>query len=143
MAELKVYGVGIPTADPELKHIGENNTPVCNVNLAFNRSFRKNDDWVKETTFMRSQTFGKRGTKMSEIVKKGCPVYVEGHITQNNWKSENGEPRMALVLTIRDFQVCQKFNKNNGNNNNNNNNNDNPENVPVNASSSDNDGIPF
>lgn len=136
MAELKVHGVGIATVDPELKHIGPKKTAVCNVNLAFNRSFKKGDDWEKETTYMRTQIFGNRAEMMASLVKKGTPVFVDGYIAQNNWTNDAGEKRMAFVLTIREFQVCQKFSKNeNGNGS--------SEKVPVNTSVGDNDDIPF
>ena len=138
MAELKVHGVGIATADPELKRIGEKNTPVCNVNLAFNRSFKKGDEWEQETAFMRIQVFGNRAERMASSVKKGTPVFVDGHITQNNWVNDAGEKRMALVLTVRDFQICQKIPKNGKGKSN-----DNSPQVPVNASTGENDEIPF
>ena len=136
MAELKVHGVGIATADPEFKRIGEKNTPVCNVNLAFNRSFKKGDEWEKETAYMRAQVFGNRAERMAETVKKGSPVFVDGYVSQNNWTNDKGEKRSTLVLSIRDFQVCEKFSKKTSPT-------ENQENVPVNASTGSNDDIPF
>ena len=134
MAELKVHGVGIATADPEFKLIGIKNTPVCTVNLAFNRSFKKGDEWEQETTYIRAQVFGNRAERMSEIVKKGLPIFVDGHISQNNWENKEGEKRSVLILSVRDFQVCQKFAKSEPKT---------QEDVPVNANTGGDDDIPF
>ncbi len=141
MAELNVHGVGVATADPELKFIGDDKTPVCNVNLAFNRSYKKkgSDKWEQETAFMRAQVFGRRAETMAGLVKKGLPVYINGHVTQSNWTSEAGDKRMALLITVHDFQMCQKFVKSN---NNNSSSNEPKQEVPVNVPNTD-DDIPF
>ncbi len=139
MAELKVHGVGVATADPELKYIGVNKIPVCNVNLAFNRSFKKADsnEWEKETAYMRAQIFGRRAESMADLVKKGSPVFVDGYMVQNNWENAEGEKRMAFVVTVREFYLCKKFTKND--------NEDTPkqEKVLVNTGTSTDDEIPF
>jgi single-strand DNA-binding protein len=136
MAELKVYGVGIVRVDLELSYIGPNKTPVCNVNLAFNRSYKKDEDWKQETTYLRAQVFGNRAEKMAELLKKGQPVYVDGYLVQNNWTDKEGNKRTTFVATVREFQLCQKFEKNG--------NNKQEERVPVNASTGDeNADIPF
>ncbi len=108
MAELKVHGVGVATADPELKFIGDKKTPVCNVNLAFNRSFKKGDDWEQETSFMRVQMFGKRGERLAEMAKKGSLVYIEGYIVQNSWVNKEEEKRTMLLINGTNFQICVK-----------------------------------
>jgi len=86
MAELMVTGVGVATADPELRNVGQNGTMVCTVNLAFNRSFRKRDDkeWQNEVCFVRAQVWGARANKMAELVKKGQPIYVCGYLKQDS-----------------------------------------------------------
>ncbi len=108
MAELKVHGVGTATADPELKFIGDRNTPVCNVNLAFNRSFKKGEKWEKEVAFMRVQMFGKRAEKLAEMAKKGSLVFIEGYIVQQTWMNKDDEKRTMLVVNGTNFQICVK-----------------------------------
>ena len=112
MAELMVYGVGVATADPELKHVGDNKTAVCTVNLAFNRSFRnKEDKWQSEPCFVRAQVWGGRAERMAELVKKGQPIYVCGYMKQDSWENDDGQKRVAYSISIRDFQLCEKNNK--------------------------------
>lgn len=118
MAELSVTGVGVATADSELRHVGQNSTAVCSVNLAFNRSFKdkKTDQWQQEATFVRVQVWGGRAEKMSELVKKGQPVYVTGYLKQDSWETDEGVKKIAYTINARDFQLCVKNGKRTSNN---------------------------
>lgn len=111
MAELSVCGVGVATADSELRHVGQNNTAVCTVNLAFNRSFQdKEKNWQKEPCFLRAQVWGARAERMAELVKKGQPLYVCGYMKQDSWEKD-GQKRVSFSITLRDFQLCEKNGK--------------------------------
>lgn len=111
MAELGVFGIGVATADPELRTVGGNNTSVCSVNLAFNRSYKdKNDKWQQEPCFLRAQVWGARADRMAELVKKGQPIYVCGHMKQDSWEKD-GQKRVSYTLVLRDFQLCVKNGK--------------------------------
>jgi len=111
MAELGVFGVGVATADPELRYVGQNNTAVCTVNLAFNRSYQDKDKkWQQEPCFLRAQVWGARADRMAELVKKGQPIYVCGYMKQDSWEKD-GQKRISFSITLRDFQLCEKNGK--------------------------------
>ena len=111
MAELGVFGVGVATADPELRYVGQNNTAVCTVNLAFNRSYQDKDKkWQQEPCFLRAQVWGARADRMAELVKKGQPIYVCGYMKQDSWEKD-GQKRVSFSITLRDFQLCEKNGK--------------------------------
>lgn len=111
MAELGVFGVGVATADPELRQVGEKKTSVCTVNLAFNRSYKdSNGEWQTEPCFLRAQVWGARAERMAELVKKGQPIYICGYMKQDTWEQE-GKKRVSHSVTLRDFQVCTKNGK--------------------------------
>lgn len=114
MAELGVFGIGVATADPELRMVGQKNTPVCTVNLAFNRSFQQGQgqdrEWKTEACFLRAQVWGARAEKMAELVKKGQPIYVCGYMKQDSWEKD-GQKRVSYSITLRDFQLCVKNGK--------------------------------
>ncbi len=113
MAELGVFGVGVATADPELRQVGEKNTSLCTVSLAFNKSFQDKDgEWQNEPCFLRAQVWGKRADKMAELVKKGQPIYVSGYMKQDSWEKD-GQKRVSYSITLRDFQLCTKSAKKN------------------------------
>lgn len=112
MAELGVFGVGVATKDPELRTVGQNNTQVCTVNLAFNRSYQdKEKKWQNEPCFVRAQVWGARAERMAELVKKGQPIYICGYLKQENWETDKGEKRTSYTINLRDFQLCVKNGK--------------------------------
>lgn len=112
MAELGIFGVGVATADPELRTVGQNNTSVCTVNLAFNRSYQDKDrKWQSEPCFLRAQVWGARADRMAELVKKGQPIYVCGYMKQDSWEADDGKKRVSYSITLRDFQLCIKNGK--------------------------------
>lgn len=113
MAKLNVFGIGTATADPELRQVGENQTMLCTVNLAFNRSYKKGDEWKQDPTYIRAQIWGNRAEKFAELVKKGSPVYVDGYLGQSNWETNDGQRRTAHMLCIDSFQVCERFSNGN------------------------------
>lgn len=138
MAELSVFGVGVATADPELRSVGQNNTSVCTVNLAFNRSYQDRDKkWQQEPCFLRAQIWGARADRMAEFVKKGQPIYICGYMKQDSWTNDDGQKRVAYSVTLRDFQLCVKNGKKKSD----------PKaqdtTVPAVSSTKDNDDIPF
>jgi single-strand DNA-binding protein len=110
MGELDCCGVGVATADAELRTVGAKGTPVCSVNLAFNRSYKNSDGgFDKEVCFLRAQVWGARAETMAELVKKGQPVYVKGHMKQDTWDDrETGQKRVSFSLNLRDFQLCTR-----------------------------------
>lgn len=114
MAAMTVYGLGVATADAELKYVGDKKSAVCSVNLAFNRNWKDGKgEWQKEVCFMRGQVWGSRAERMAELVKKGQPLYVSGYMKQDNWEdSKTGAKRVAFSIAIQDFQLCVKNSKN-------------------------------
>lgn len=113
MAELGVFGIGVATADPELRIVGEKKTSVCTVNLAFNRSYQDKDKkWQSEPCFLRAQVWGARADRMAELVKKGQPIYVSGYLKQDSWEKD-GQKKVSYSITLRDFQICVKNGKKN------------------------------
>ena len=115
MAKLTVTGVGVATADSELKFVGDNKSAVCSVNLAFNRSYKKDgkdSEWQKEACFVRAQVWGARAERMAELAKKGQPMYITGYLKQDSWEDPEGNKRVAFTIALRDFQLCEKHTKN-------------------------------
>ena len=111
MAALGVYGVGVATADPEIRTVGDKGTQVCTVNLAFNRSYQdKNGEWVNEPCFLRAQVWNARATRMYDLVKKGQPIYVCGYMKQDSWEKD-GQKRVTYSISLQDFQLCERNGK--------------------------------
>jgi len=102
---LKGNGIGNVGGEPDLKTF-ENGNKVVKFNVAFNRSYKKGDEWQNETTWMTCQAWGAKADKVMQQVTKGCQVFVEGVVSQNDWQTKEGETRKSYVMNIDRFAVC-------------------------------------
>ena len=70
------------------------NTEICTFSLATTNSWKKDDNWVNETTWHNITAF-----KVSEYVKtgltKGSPCYVEGRLTKREYTDKEGIKRYS------------------------------------------------
>ena len=108
MAELSTFGVGTAVANAETRTVGK--SEVSTVTLAFNRSFKKGDDWVKEPCFVKTQIWGNKAERLAKV-QKGQLLYVTGYLKQDSWTAEDGTKRTSYCLNLRDFQLCEKNGK--------------------------------
>jgi len=88
----KLVGIFRLGKDPEIKY-----TPaglaVANFSGASDHSFKKNDEWQKETEWTRMVAFGKTAERIGEQLKKGSLIYVEGRLKTNKWEDKDGNTR--------------------------------------------------
>jgi single-strand DNA-binding protein len=108
--EIKCYGVGNVTVDPEVHQVGANNTSLCSVNLAFNRRFKSGDDWKDEVCFIQAKLWGTQADKFAEKCKKGTPVLIEGYLVQESWTDKKDVKHTTLVIRVNNFTVCERNN---------------------------------
>lgn len=82
--------LGNVTNDPELRNF-DGGKAVCTFGLATNRTW-KNTKGEKQThaEFHHLVVWGKLGEFCGEFVKKGKPVYVEGHLKTGSWSNPEG-----------------------------------------------------
>jgi len=80
--------VGNLGRDPELRYASNGNA-VTTLSVASNRTYTKNDEKVKETTWFKVSVWGKQAESCSQYLKKGSSVLVEGELRPD----ENGNPR--------------------------------------------------
>lgn len=102
----RVILIGNVTRDIELKHTTKG-TAVASASLALNRSF-KNEQGEKheETTFVDVEFWGRVAEVVSEYVKKGSPLYVEGRLKQETWEDkETGSKRQRLKVVAENIQL--------------------------------------
>lgn len=105
MASLnKVMLMGNLTRDPELR-----TTPgglkIAKFGLAVNRRYRTRDNEQKEeTTFVDIDSFGPQAELIEQYCRKGTPLFVEGRLRLDQWKTQNGENRSKLGVVLENFQ---------------------------------------
>jgi len=101
----KVILAGNLTRDPELRYTPKG-TAVAKISLAINRSWRDEAGTQKEeVTFVDVDAFGKQAEVISQYVKKGRPLLVEGRLKLDQWDDKTtGQKRSRLGVVLEGFQ---------------------------------------
>ena len=88
--------MGNLTRDPQLRHI-PSGTSVADLGLATNEHYRNNNGEITETTcFVDVVTWGKQAESCNKYLRKGSPVFVEGKLQLDQWKTDDGKVRSRL-----------------------------------------------
>lgn len=95
--------VGRLTKDTELKTF-DSGYGVLNFTIATNRSYKKGEEWVEEASFIDCKYFSKGASKLSEYMKKGVQVAVDGYVVQETWEKD-GQKRSRLVVQADNIQL--------------------------------------
>jgi single-strand DNA-binding protein len=99
----KVTLLGNTTNDPELKYISQG-TAICNFSIATNREWKDASGQKKdEATFHRIVAWGKLGEIISQYVKKGDKIYIEGRISNRSWDDQNGQKHYMTEIVATDM----------------------------------------
>lgn len=99
----KIVIIGRLTKDSELKTF-DSGFGVINFTIASNRSYKKNEQWVEEASFIDCKYFSKGAEKLSGFMKKGGQVAVEGALVQETWEKD-GQKRSRLVIQADNVQL--------------------------------------
>ncbi len=100
----KVILMGNLTRDIELRHGGPSNTAIAKLGIAVNRRWRTAEgENREETTFVDCDAFGRTAEVLSQYLKKGRPIFIEGHLRLDTWEKE-GQKQSKLKVVIDSFQ---------------------------------------
>jgi single-strand DNA-binding protein len=104
----KVILIGNLTRDPELKHLPKG-TAVCNFSMAVNRRWKTESGEDKEDVYFADcKSFGKQAETISQWVKKGHPLMIEGRLTREEWDDKNtGQKKSATRIMVESFQFLK------------------------------------
>jgi len=98
-----VIAAGHLTRDPELRYT-PSGVAVCNFGLAINRQWKgKDGEEKKEVCFIDCVAWQKRGEAIAEYLRKGAPIFVEGHLEFQQWEKD-GERRSKHVVVVDRFE---------------------------------------
>ena len=89
--------IGTLGKDPELRYT-TGGTGVASFSMAVNRSYKKNDEWVQETSWFDVVCWGDLGEHCAESLVKGNRVIATGRLQQRSWETREGEKRYAIEL---------------------------------------------
>lgn len=97
MASLnRVFLIGNLTKDPEVRFL-PSGTAVGDMRLAVTEQFRNKEGVATESTcFVDVVAWGRQAETCGEYLRKGAPIFVEGRLQLDEWKSKEGENRSKL-----------------------------------------------
>lgn len=102
----KIMLMGNITRDPALSYL-PSNTAVCEIGLAVNRKYKRQDgEQVEETMFVDCTAFGKTAETINQYMSKGKPIFIEGRLKLDRWQDKEGNNRSKHSVTIDQFQFC-------------------------------------
>lgn len=85
------------TKDPELRYTPKG-TAACSFTVAVNRSYKQDEEWVKEVSFFDVSAWARLAEICGEYLKKGRGVRVVGRLKQERWETPEGEKRSKVVI---------------------------------------------
>ena len=91
--------------DVEIKKF-DNGNHVARVSLATNSSYKKDNEWVKETQWHRIVSWGKNAERMADQLKKGQLVAIQGKLKYNTFEDKNGMTRTVAEILVNEFMVA-------------------------------------
>src|SRR6185295_20013280 len=92
--------LGNVTHDPEVKSPAEGLT-VCTFGLATNRVWKDTKgERQSQAEFHNLVAWGKLAGFCGEYVKKGKPVYVEGHLKTGSWEDPKGVKKHRTEIIV-------------------------------------------
>jgi single-strand DNA-binding protein len=101
----KVILAGNLTRDPEVRYTPKG-TAIAKIGLAINRSWKNEAGETKEeATFVDIDAFGRQAEVISQYLKKGAPILVEGRLRLDQWDDkQTGQKRSKLGVVLEGFQ---------------------------------------
>lgn len=101
----KVILMGNLTRDPEMKYI-PSGTAVTNFGLAVNERYtdRQTGEQKESPCFVDVEAWDRQAEVVSEYLKKGSPVFIEGALKFESWEAEDGTKRSRLKVRLIRFQ---------------------------------------
>ena len=96
----KVILAGNLTRDPEMRFTPKG-TAVARIGLALNRKWKTETGEMKEeVTFVDVEAFGRQAEVISQYMKKGRPLLVEGRLKLDEWEDKNTHQKVTKLKVI-------------------------------------------
>ena len=101
----KVILMGNLTRDPEVRY-ASSGSAIAKLSIAVNRYWRNKDgQQQEETTFVDVDAFGRQAETISQYLKKGRPIMIEGRLKLDQWEDkQTGQKRSKLGVVLDRFE---------------------------------------
>lgn len=103
------------TSDVSEKDFGflSTGTAKLTIHLACNKSIKKGEEWVDETSFFDVTVWGKYAENVKAKVVKGATVLVKGALKQDRWEDANGNKKSKIYINAESVKIYPKEQKQN------------------------------
>ena len=92
--------IGNAGRDAELRYTA-NGAAVANFSMAVNRRYQARDEVREETEWFNVAAWERQAEWVSERVKRGTRVFVDGRLSTREYTSGSGETRVSLDVNAR------------------------------------------
>lgn len=101
------------TSDLSEKDFGylSTGTAKLTIHLACNKSIKKGEEWVDETSFFDVTVWGKYAENVKAKVVKGATVLVKGALKQDRWEDANGNKKSKVYINAESVKIYPKEQK--------------------------------
>jgi len=102
----KVILIGNLGNDPETRYTS-GGAAVANVSLATSESWkdRESGEQQERTEWHRVVFFGRLAEIVSEYLRKGSQIYVEGRLQTRKWQDKDGNDRYTTEVVANEMQM--------------------------------------
>lgn len=100
----KVILMGRLTRDPEVRY-APSGSAICNLSLALNRTWTQDGQKKEEVTFCDVVFYSKAAETISQYLKKGSSLLLEGRLRVEQWEDkQTQQKRSKMVVVGESFQ---------------------------------------
>lgn len=104
----RVFIIGNLTRDPELKNL-PSGAAVASFGVATNRTWKDQSGQKKDDTqFHNIVAFGRQAEVISQYLRKGSSVFIEGRLQTRNWDAADGTKKNRTEIVVEGFQFGPK-----------------------------------
>ena len=101
---LKATLIGNLGGDPDMRY-SANGSPLLRFNVASNfRTRTPEGEFQDKTEWVRVTVTGNRAESLSQYLRKGSRVYVEGRLEARPWTDQQGQIRAGLEVLANEVQ---------------------------------------
>lgn len=97
------------TRDPEVRTTSSG-TAVLNFGMAVNdrRKNQQTGEWENQPNFIDCTMFGTRAQSVSQYMRKGGKVAVEGKLHQSSWTAQDGSKRHKVEVWVDEIELMSQ-----------------------------------
>jgi single-strand DNA-binding protein len=101
--------LGRVTMDPDLRYTPKG-AAVLSFRVAVDRAWKDKatDEWKREASFFNVNIWGQAAERLSETMKKGSAVLVEGQLRSRSYETQAGDKRYVVEIWSSRTQVLDK-----------------------------------